>query len=112
MFGYFSGGSVCDLLHFKWLKGYVPVQLFFGRDMTLPIKHKVDWGLICQQNQMQINKDNIRKNNKGVDHDYKVRDKVVLDIYAEYKYETPYKGPFMIMQCWTNGIVTLECGAI
>ena len=61
---------------------------------------------------MQINKDNIRKNNKGFDHDYKVRDKVVLDKYAAYKYGTPYKGPFMIMQCWTNGIVTLKCGAI
>ena len=30
---------------------------------------------------------------------------------AAYKYETPYKGPFLIMQCWTNGMVTLQCGA-
>ena len=61
---------------------------------------------------MQINKDNIHKNNKRFDHEYKVRDKVVLDKYSAYKYGTPYKGPFMIMQCWTNGIVTLKCGAI
>ena len=25
------------------LKGYSPGQLLFGRDMILPIRHKVDW---------------------------------------------------------------------
>ena len=30
----------------------------------------------------------------------------------EYKYETPYKCPFVITQCFTNGTVTLQCGAI
>ena len=43
------------------LKGYITVQFFFC-DMIIPIKHKVDWGLICQQKQTQINKDNIREN--------------------------------------------------
>ena len=28
------------------------------------------------------------------------------------KYETPYVGPFEITQCWKNGMVTLQCGAI
>ena len=27
-----------------------------------------------------------------------------------YKYETPYKGPFLITQCWKNGTVNLQCG--
>ena len=49
---------------------------------------------------------------KRVDHDYKVRDKVMLNNHAGYKYEIPYKGPFMITQCCTNGPVTLQCGAI
>ena len=26
--------------------------------------------------------------------------------------ETPYKGPFAIEPCWTNGTVTLQCGPI
>ena len=26
--------------------------------------------------------------------------------------ETPYKGPFEIKTCWTNGTVTLKCGPI
>ena len=27
-------------------------------------------------------------------------------------FETPYKGPFDIKPCWTNGMVTLQCGLI
>ena len=94
------------------LKCYSPEQLVFFRDMILLIKHMLDWKLIRQQNQTQINKDNIRENNKRVDHDYKFGDKVMLDNNAAYKYETPYKGLFVIIQCRTNGRVTLQCVAI
>ena len=31
---------------------------------------------------------------------------------AAYKYEKIYNGTFFIMQCWTNGTVTLQCGQI
>ena len=75
--------------------------------MILPIKHKVDWELISQKNQAQIIEDNIYENIKRDDHYYKVRDKVILTNNAGYKYETPYKGPFMITQCCTNVTVTL-----
>ena len=51
--------------------------------MILPIKHKVDWELTRHQKQTQINKDNIRKNGKLVEHDYKVGDKVMLNNNAE-----------------------------
>ena len=43
---------------------------------------------------MHINKDNIRKNIKIVDHDNKVVDKVMFDNNAAFKYEKPYKGTF------------------
>ena len=36
----------------------------------------------------------------------------MLNNSAAYKYETPYKGPFVITQCWTNGTITLQCDAI
>ena len=36
----------------------------------------------------------------------------MLNNHAAYKHETPYKGPFVIKQCWTNGTVTVQCGAI
>ena len=32
--------------------------------------------------------------------------------HTAYKYETPYKGPVVITQCFTNGRVNLRCGAV
>ena len=64
------------------LKGYIPVQLVFGRNMIIPIKNNADWELIRQRNHSQINKDNIRENNKIVDHDYKDIDKSMLNNHA------------------------------
>ena len=85
------------------LKGYSPGQLLFGHDMILPIKHKLDWVLIRQQKQAQINEDNIRENIHRVEYDYKVRDDVMLTNHTAYKYETPNKRPFLITHCFTNG---------
>ena len=36
----------------------------------------------------------------------------MLNNDSAFKYETLYKGPFEIMQCWTNGVVALKCGMI
>ena len=60
---------------------------------------------------MQINKDNIHENRHRVDYDYKVRDDVMLTNHTVYKYKTPYKGSFVIAQCFTNGTVNLQYGA-
>ena len=68
------------------LKCYSAVLLVFGCDMILPIRHTVDWGLLRHQNQTQIDKDNIRKNSKIVDRDYKVGDKFMLNNSAALKY--------------------------
>ena len=89
------------------LKVYRPGQLLFGCDMIPPIKHKVDWELICQWNQTQINKDNIQKNRNQVDHDYKVGDKDMLNNHDSCKNVTPYIGPFLITRYFTNGMVNL-----
>ena len=61
---------------------------------------------------MQINKYNIIGNSKRVDHDYKVWDKFILDNNNSYKYENPFKGPFVIKQVWTNDTMSLQYGAI
>ena len=61
---------------------------------------------------MLINRDNTQDNKHRVDYDYKVRDKVMLTKHTAYKYDTPYKGPFVITQCITNGTLSLQCGAI
>ena len=31
------------------LKVYTSIKIRFGRDMIIPIKHKMDWELICQK---------------------------------------------------------------
>ena len=64
------------------LKGYSPGQLVLVHDMVLLIKHTVDWKLIVQQKQTQMNKENILENRKWVDYDYNVGDKVILNNYA------------------------------
>ena len=79
--------------------------------MILLVKHTVTSELIRQKKQTQINKDNIRKNRKQVNHLNNVGDKVMLVNLTAYKYETIYKGPFVIMRCFTNGAVSLQCGA-
>ena len=92
-------------------KGQSPVELIFSRDMILRIKHRVDWELIHQQKQTQINIDNIQQNKHRVDYEYKVVDKFMLTNHTAYKYQTPYTGPFVITQCFTNGMVKLQYGA-
>ena len=59
-----------------------------------------------------MNKDNICKNSKIVDHDYEVADKVILTNKTGFKYKTLYNGIFEMTRCWTNGMVTLQCSAI
>ena len=78
--------------------------------MILLIKHRVDWELIRWQKQTQIYRDNSRKNKHRVDYGYKVRDKVILTNHTAYKYETPYKFTFVIIQCFTNGTVMFQYG--
>ena len=69
----------------------------------------MDLELIRQRNQTKINKDNIHKNRHRVDYDYKIRDDIMLTHHTIYKYETSYKGSFMITPCFTNVMVKLQC---
>ena len=55
-----------------------------------------------------MNKDDIRKNCKIINHDYKVGDKLMLNNNTIFKFQAPYKGSFEIMHGWTNGTVTLQ----
>ena len=51
--------------------------------MIIPIKYKVDWLLMRQRNQAQINKDNTHENKEIVEYNYKVGDKVMLNNKSE-----------------------------
>ena len=88
--------GILDVAEFKilsttnGLKSYSNGQLVFGRDMIFPIKHKVDWELIHQRNQTQINKDNTHKNSIRVEHDYKFRGKIMMDNHSATYVEKYY----------------------
>ena len=60
---------------------------------------------------MKNNRDNARENKHRVGYAYKVVDKVMLNYHTAYKYETSYKVPFVITQCFTNCTVNLQYGA-
>ena len=72
----------------------------------------MDWELIRQKKQTQINRDNAGEDRHRVDYDYKVEDKVMITNHTANKYEIPYKFPFVIIQCFNNGTLMLQCVAI
>ena len=66
--------------------------------MILLIEHTLDWGLILQKKQTQINKDKVHQNRLRVEFDYEVIYNIMLTNHTAYKNETPYKGPFVVPQ--------------
>jgi hypothetical protein len=55
-----------------------PSAASFGHDMLFDIPFVADWHKIGEQSQSLTNRGNQRKNNKRIDYDYKVGDKVLL----------------------------------
>ena len=84
-----------------------PSQLVFGRDMILPINNLANWRFIHQHKQAQIEEDLIRKNCTRTDHNDRVGDQITVR-KKDFKYETPFKGPYDIVQTWTNGTVLIQ----
>ena len=80
--------------------------------MILPITHIENWRYIRQSKQTHIDNDVIRENAKRIDHDYRVGDQVMTLTKSAYKYETPYRGPYKIVQTWTNRTITLRTGLV
>ena len=66
-------------------KGKSPGQLFFGRDMILPINHEAGWRYIFLHKKAEIDKYFICENTTIIDHDYRVGDKVTTKNKSEYK---------------------------
>ena len=64
-----------------------PMQLVFGRDAILNIKHVADWEHIRQRKQLRINQNNMRENMRRNNHQYKFGDKIVVKRRKNYKHE-------------------------
>ena len=63
------------------------MQLVFGRDAILNIKHVSDWEHIRQCKQFRINHNNKRENMRRNNHQYKVGDKILVKRKKHSKYE-------------------------
>ena len=90
----------------------MPGQLIFGRDMMLNTQYLADWTVIKARKQQLICKNNIIENSKRIQHQYKVRDMVMLENHRTNKCEQLYKDPYLVMQVNTNGTVCLKIGAV
>jgi hypothetical protein len=94
--------------------GASPGQLVFGRDMILPIKFKAQWAEIRQRRQTEMKRNQMRENNKRIAHTFKVGDQVLLTDSRPNrpKLDAPRKGPFAVLQVYSNGTLRIQRGAI
>ena len=89
-----------------------PMQIVFGRDAILNIKHVADWEHIRQRKQLRINHDNKRENMHRNNHQYKVGDRFLVKRKKNSKHELEFMGPFLITQINDNGTVRFQKGII
>ena len=64
-----------------------PMQIVFGRDAILNIKHVADWEHIRQHKQLRINYNKKRENMHRNNHQYKVGDKIPVNSKKNSKHE-------------------------
>ena len=85
-----------------------PIQLVFGRDAILNIKHVADWEHIRKRKQLQINHNNKRENMRQNNHQYKVGDEILVKRKKNSKHELEFMGTFPITQRNDNGMVRFQ----
>ena len=88
------------------------MQLVFGRDAILNIKHVANWEHIRQRKQLRVNHNNMRENMRRNNHQYKVGDKILFKRKKISKHELKIMGPFTITQINDNGTVCFQKGII
>jgi hypothetical protein len=89
-----------------------PMQLVFGRDAILNVKHISNWEHIRQRKQTRINENNKRENRNRRDHAYSVGDKTLVKARKKSKHELEYEGPYIITQSNDNGTVRFQKGIV
>jgi len=88
-----------------------PDAAIFGRDMLFDVLFVADWHKIGDYRQCQNDRSNIRENNKRVDYDYKVGDKVLIrkDGILRKAESIWRKEPWTITTVHTNGTIRIQC---
>jgi hypothetical protein len=102
--------AICSTYH-TVLKAS-PGAAIFGRDMLFDIPLVADWKQIGEYRQNQKDHSNTRENNKRVDYDYKVGDKILIHKDGIFhKAESIWKKePWTITTVHTNGTSRNQCG--
>jgi len=80
--------------------------------MLFNILFVADWHEIGDYRQRQTDRSNKRENNKRVDYDYKVGDKVLIrkDGILRKAESIRKKEPWTITTVHTNGTIRIQCG--
>jgi hypothetical protein len=89
------------------------MQLVFGRDAILNVKHITDWEHIRQRKQTRINENNKRENKSQRVHQYSIRDKILIKARNKHsKHELEYEGSYTITQVNDNDTVRFQKGIV
>jgi hypothetical protein len=88
------------------------MQLVFGRDAILNVKHISDWEHVRQRKQTRINMNNKRENQSRRVHHYSIGDKILVKARKRSKHELEYDGPYEITQVNDNGTVRFQKGIV
>ena len=84
------------------------MQLVFGRDAILNIKHVADWEHIRQRKKLRINHNNMWENMWQNNHQYKVGEKILVKRMKNSKHELEFMVPFPITEINDNGTVRFQ----
>jgi len=89
-----------------------PGAAIFGQDMLFDILFVADWHKIGDYRQCQTDRSNIHENNKHVDYDYKVGDKILIrkDGILREAESIWRKEPWTILTVHMNGTIRIQCG--
>jgi hypothetical protein len=89
-----------------------PGAAIFGRDMLFDIPFVADWKQVGEYRQSQTDCSNTHENNKRVDYDYKIGDKILIHKDGIlHKAESIWKKePWTIRKVRTNGTIRIQCG--
>ena len=86
-----------------------PAQLVFNRDAIHNIGFTADWKYILDRKQKRILQNNKKENAKGIPHEYKVGDQVLILQDPNRKHGADrYTGPYTVSEVFSNGTVKLQ----
>ena len=90
-----------------------PMQLIFGQDAILNVKHEADWTYIKERKNKISKKNNYMENKTHKEYKYKIDDLVLIKAPTNIKYGTDaYLGPFKVVKLNENGTIKTKIGFI